>query len=181
MGKAICIYCASSQNVAEAYFDGARQMGEALARRGHSLVYGGGKVGLMGVLADAVLENGGKVVGVIPEKLVDLELAHEGATELVVTSGMHERKATMAERADAFVALPGGFGTFEEITEVIAHHQLEYHAKPCIILNQNGFFDHLVAMFDHAHSEGFISSEHRKSCMITTSVIKTLDMIEDFK
>lgn len=180
MNKTICVYCSSSNHIPQSYIETARELGAEMARRGHSLVYGGGRVGLMGVLAEALLAAKGNVVGVIPVALRTPELAHEGVTELIVTRDMHERKATMARRSDAFVALPGGFGTFEEITEIVAHRQLRIHRKPCVILNLNGYFDSLLAQFERAFKEGFVGEEHRENYYAAATVAETLDFIEHF-
>jgi uncharacterized protein (TIGR00730 family) len=157
----ICVYCGSSNRVEDRWREVARQVGRTLAGRGIDVVYGGGSVGLMGEVADAALDAGAKVIGVIPEKLQDLELGHDGVTELVVVQTMHERKMAMAERADAFIALPGGWGTLEEIFEVTTWTQLEYHRKPVGLLNAHGYYDHLVAFLSHAADLGFIRDEHR--------------------
>jgi len=137
-------------------------MGEALARRGLGLVYGGGRVGLMGVVADAALAAGGEVIGVIPRALSGPELAHAGLSDLRVVGSMHERKALMAELSDAFIALPGGYGTFEEFCEVLTWTQLGLHRKPCGILNVEGYYDPLLALFDHAAAEQFVKPIHRR-------------------
>jgi uncharacterized protein (TIGR00730 family) len=158
--------------------DAARELGEGIAQRGHRLVYGGGKVGLMGEVALAVLAHGGHVTGVIPEALRDLELALESADKMIVTRDMYERKATMARLADAFIALPGGFGTLEEISEIIAHRLLSVHEKPCVILNLNGFYDALLAQFDRFSDEGFADETHRYQYHETRSVPETLDLLE---
>ena len=134
-------------------------MGRALGERGIGVVYGAGGIGLMGVLADAVLENGGEITGVIPDKLMDMEVAHEGITELRVVRTMHERKALMAELSDGFIALPGGLGTLEETMEMITWLQLGYHAKPVGLLNIRGYYDPLLAFFRHMNEEGFISEK----------------------
>jgi len=136
-------------------------MGEALAQRGISLVYGGGNVGLMGLVADAALAAGGEVIGVIPEALVAKEIAHQGLTQLQVVGSMHERKALMAELSDTFVALPGGYGTFEEFCEVLTWAQLGLHSKPCGLLNIEGYYNHLIALFNHGVTEQFVHPEHR--------------------
>lgn len=159
--KRLCVFCGSNTGSDRAYEDAAREMGTTLARRGIALVYGGGRVGLMGALADAALAAGGSVIGVIPSALARLEIAHDGLTELHVVGTMHERKALMAERSDAFAALPGGFGTLEELFEVVTWSQLGLHAKPCGLLNINGYFDPLRALIDRAVGDAFIRPEHR--------------------
>ena len=159
--RRVCIFCGSSNGARDVYVEAARAMGAALARRRIGLVFGGGRIGLMGVVADAVLAAGGEVIGVIPEALVAKELAHNGLSDLRVVGSMHERKALMAELADAFVALPGGYGTFEEFCEVVTWAQLGFHRKPCGLLNVDGFYEPLLAFFDHAVAEGFVRPGHR--------------------
>jgi len=156
----VCVYCGSSRGD-DRYVRAAREMGTTLAERGIGLVYGGGRVGLMGEVADAALAAGGEVIGVIPKKLEGLELAHRGLTELLVVDNMHQRKHQMAEHADAFVAMPGGFGTLEELFEVTTWTQLNDHIKPVGVLNVDGFYDPLLSMVAHAADEGFIRGVHR--------------------
>ena len=158
----ICVFCGSQAGANDLYRQTATDMGQLLALRGYGLVYGGGHVGLMGVIADAVLASGGEVIGVIPESMVARELAHTGVTRLDVVPGMHERKARMAALADAFIALPGGYGTLEELFEVITWAQIGLHRKPIGLLNVAGYFDALKALVEHAITEGFIRSEHRR-------------------
>lgn len=157
----VCVFCGSSSGARPEYADAARETGRALVERGIELVYGGGKVGLMGIVADAVLEAGGRAVGVIPEALMAREVGHAGLSELHVVETMHQRKALMADLADGFVALPGGFGTYEEFCEVLTWSQLGIHPKPCGLLNVSGFYDPLLALFDHAVREGFVRPGHR--------------------
>src|ERR1039457_3160410 len=159
--KRICIFCGSSRGIRPEYLAAAEEMGRELVRRNIGLVYGGGNVGLMGIIADAVLRAGGEAVGVIPENLMAREVGHTGLTKLDVVCSMHERKAQMADLSDAFVALPGGFGTLEEFCEVVTWTQLGLHAKPCGILNVLGFYSPLLAMFDHAVVERFLKPENR--------------------
>lgn len=161
-----CVFCGSSAGRRTAYADAARVLGAVLASRGIGVVYGGGKVGLMGIVADAALAGGGCVIGVIPQRLRTVELAHEGLTELRVVDSMHTRKALMADLADGFIALPGGFGTFEELLEITTWGQLRLHAKPIGVLNIAGYFDPLLAMLDHAVSEGFLRREHRDVLLV---------------
>ncbi len=160
--KRICVYCGSNSGSRPAYAEAARELGALLAQRDLGLVYGGGRVGLMGILADAVLAAGGSVIGVIPEALVAREVAHLGLKDLRVVASMHERKALMVELADAFIALPGGFGTLEEFCEVLTWAQLGLHRKPHGLLNVAGFYDPLLAFFDHAVTENFIRPAHRR-------------------
>lgn len=156
-------------------------MGEALALRGISLVYGGGNVGLMGIVADAALAAGGEVIGVIPKALVDKEIAHRGLTDLRVVGSMHERKALMAELSDAFVALPGGYGTFEEFCEVLTWAQLGIHQKPCGLLNIEGYYDRLIAFFDHAVGEAFLRPQHRSLVLKEQEPMLLLDILAGYQ
>ena len=156
----VCVFCGSSTGSRPDYAEAARRVGTALAKEGIGLVYGGGRVGLMGVVADAALAIGGRVVGVIPGPLATAEVAHGGLSELHVVTGMHERKAMMADAADAFLTLPGGIGTFEELFEVVTWAALGIHAKPIGLLNVSGYFDPLLAMLRHAVAEGFVRPEH---------------------
>jgi uncharacterized protein (TIGR00730 family) len=158
----ICVFCGASPGRETAYAALAASVGAGLASRGIHVVYGGGRLGLMGALADAALAAGGQVIGVIPRGLVGRELAHQGVTELRIVESLHERKALMAELADGFIALPGGLGTLEELAEVASWAQLELHAKPIGLLGHAGYWDSLLAWLDHAVAEGFISSEHRR-------------------
>ncbi len=159
--RRIGVFCGASPGVAPAYLELARSVGHGLAVRGIGVVYGGGRVGLMGAVADAALAAGGEVIGVIPKGLVDRELAHPGLTELHVVGTLHERKARMAERADAFIALPGGLGTLEELAEVASWAQLQLHAKPIGLLEVDGFWASLRGWLDHAVDEGFVLPAHR--------------------
>jgi uncharacterized protein (TIGR00730 family) len=159
--KRICVFCGSSPGSRPEYAEAARQMGRTLAEGGLGLVYGGGRVGLMGIVADAVMQAGGEVIGVIPDALLRREVGHGGVTDLRVVGSMHERKAMMADLSDGFVAMPGGYGTFEEFCEVITWSQLGIHPKPCGLLNVAGFYAPLLAMFDHALAEGFVRAQHR--------------------
>src|SRR5205085_5644224 len=154
--RRVCVFCGASSGRSPAYAEGARSFGAALAGRGLGLVYGGGRVGLMGAVADAALAGGGEVVGVIPQELVDRELAHGGLTELRVVGSLHERKAVMAELADGFVALPGGFGTLDELMEQLTWSQLGLHAKPVALLDVEGYWRPLIALARHATDEGFV-------------------------
>jgi uncharacterized protein (TIGR00730 family) len=160
--RSICVFCGASTGHDPRYAAAATLSGETLARRGIRLVYGGGRLGLMGALADAALAAGGEVVGVIPRGLVDRELAHPGLTELVIVDTLHERKAEMARRSEAFIALPGGLGTLEELAEVLSWAQLDLHAKPIGLLDVGGYFDSLGMFLDHAVGEGFVAERHRR-------------------
>jgi uncharacterized protein (TIGR00730 family) len=159
--KSICVFCGSNCGSRPEYGEAADCLGRLLAKRDISLVYGGGKVGLMGKVADAVLGAGGKVIGVIPQALVLKEIAHDGLTELRVVNSMHERKALMAELADGFIALPGGFGTLDEFCEILTWAQLGLHHKPCGVLNVNGYYDHFLQLLDQAVGDQFLRSLHR--------------------
>jgi len=162
MSKRICVFCGSSPGARPGYAQAAISLGRHLAAKKIGVVYGGGKVGLMGALANAVLETGGDVIGVIPQALLQKELAHPGLSDLRVVASMHERKALMAELSDAFIALPGGYGTFEEFCEVLTWTQLGLHRKPCGILNVEGYYDRLLSLFDHAVAERFVHPVHRR-------------------
>ena len=154
----LCVYCGSSGAVDRLYREAARVLGESLAAADIELVFGGGRIGLMGVLADAVLAGGGRVVGVIPERLCDAELAHQGASELVITAGMHDRKRVMAERADAFAVLPGGIGTLDEMFEMLTWRQLGLHDKPIFLVDVAGYWLPLRALLDHIEAQRFAAS-----------------------
>jgi uncharacterized protein (TIGR00730 family) len=162
MIRSICVFCGASPGRDARYAAAATLTGATLARRGIRLVYGGGRLGLMGAVADAALAAGGEVIGVIPRGLVDRELAHPGLTDLRIVDTLHERKAEMADLADAFVALPGGLGTLEELAEVLSWAQLDLHAKPIGLLDVDGFFGALEAFLDHAVAEGFVAERHRR-------------------
>jgi uncharacterized protein (TIGR00730 family) len=156
----LCVYCGSSPGIRPAYAEAARRVGLAIGKRGSGLVYGGGRLGLMGVVADAVLEAGGRVVGVIPDPLATVELAHDALTELHVVPGMHERKALMARVASGFLTLPGGIGTYEEFFETLTWAALGLHAKPVGLLNVDGYFDPLLRLLDHGVAEQFVRPAH---------------------
>lgn len=158
--KRICVFCGSNFGLDAAYREAAQSLGRTLVRRQIGLVYGGGSVGLMGTIADAVLQTGGEVIGVIPKALATRELLHTGLTDLRVVESMHERKALMSELADGFIAMPGGLGTLEELLEILTWAQLGIHQKPCGVLNVLGYYDPLVAFLDHSVRHGFVRSEH---------------------
>jgi uncharacterized protein (TIGR00730 family) len=160
--RRICIFCGSSLGNRPVYRAAAERMGRLLVDRGLELVYGGGNIGLMGVIADTVLGRGGKVIGVIPESLMAKEVGHRGLTELRVVSSMHERKAVMSDLSDGFIALPGGFGTLEEFSEVVTWSQLGLQSKPCGLLNVERYYDPLLELFDHAVREGFLNTANRR-------------------
>ncbi len=179
--KRICAFCGSSPGRRPAYRDVARRLGTLLAARGVGLVYGGGRVGLMGAIADAALDAGGEVIGVIPERLATRELAHTGLTRLDVVASMHERKARMAELADAFVALPGGLGTLEETAEILTWSQLGLHAKACGLLDVEGYWRSLVGLLDHAVDERFLSPEHRAMLVVEREPEALLERLEAWR
>lgn len=177
--KLIALYCGSRFGNNPIYKEKAIYLAESIAEKGFGIVYGGASIGLMGQVADSVIQQGGEVVGVIPEFMLDYEVAHSTLTELHVVKTMHERKAMMAERASAFVALPGGLGTFEEILEIATWGQLNQHQKPMIIYNVNGFYNHLIAQLDHAVHEGFLPPQHRAKIIICEHADQILNAIKD--
>lgn len=164
--RAICVFCGSSPGANPVYAEAAMALGRSMAQAGLQLVYGGGAVGLMGVVADAALAAGGEVIGIIPQSLQDSEIGHPGLTRLEVVSGMHARKARMAELSDAFIALPGGLGTLEELFEVWTWGQLGYHAKPLGLLEVNGFYGKLIGFLDHLVDERFVREQHRNMLQV---------------
>jgi uncharacterized protein (TIGR00730 family) len=179
--KRVCVFCGSSAGTRPVYAEAARAMGRLLAERGIGLVYGGGRVGLMGEVADAVLAAGGEVTGVIPRGLMEREVGHRGLTTLHVTGTMHERKALMVDLSDGFVALPGGYGTLDELCEALTWSQLGIHARPCGILNVDGYFDALLALFDHAAREGFVREAHRRLVLEASQPAALLDAMAGFQ
>lgn len=175
---AICVFCGSSPGNRPEYLALARQLGTALAQREHTLVYGGGRVGLMGALADAALAAGGRVTGVIPQFLLDKEAGHTGLSELHVVTTMAERKLLMGDLSDAFVALPGGIGTMDELFEAWTWAQLELQRKPCALLNHAGYYDALVAFLDHMTAEGFLRPRHSAALLVDTDLEQLLSKLE---
>lgn len=175
--KRLCVFCGSSVGAPPRYAEEARVLGRLLVRRGWGLVFGGGHIGLMGVLADAVLQAEGEAVGVIPQALVDRELAHPGVTDLRIVGSMHERKALMADLSQAFVALPGGYGTADEFFEMLTWAQLKIHAKPIGLLNTGDFFDPLLAWIDRAVADGFIKPAYRQLIKVENEVERLLDRV----
>ena len=177
--KSVCVFCGANAGNRPLLAETARAMGEALARRGVTLVFGGGRVGLMGAVSAAARAAGGRVVGVIPAALQKKELAYEGSdlSELIVVRSMHERKARMAELSDGFIALPGGYGTFEEICEMITWAQLGIHRKPCGVVNVDGYFDGLLGQFDRAVTEGLLKAPHRGLVVAAPNPEKLLDLM----
>jgi len=177
----VCVFCGSSQGVRADYAAAARRLGEQMVARDMGLVYGGGRVGLMGVIADEVLSRGGRVAGVIPHALMAREQGHEGVTELHRVESMHERKALMADLADAFVAMPGGLGTLEELFEVVTWAQLGIHPKPCALLNVSGYFDPLIEFLDHQVTEGFVRPDNRSLILVEEEVGALLDRLVTYR
>ncbi len=176
--KSLCVFCGSSPGRSERVREIARALGVELAKRDITLVFGGGRVGLMGVVTDAALEAGGKVIGVLPKFLATEEVPHDRLTELFLVDTMHQRKAMMAEKSDAFIALPGGHGTLDELIEIITWAQLGLHKKPIGVVNIDGFFDHLIKFFDRATEDGFIHPSHRGAITIADDFHTLLDAFE---
>ncbi|PXW22673.1 LOG family protein [Paraburkholderia caballeronis] len=179
--KAVCVYCGSSMGASPVYAEAAKAFGRALVAANLGLVYGGGKVGLMGVIADEVMAAGGRAIGVIPELLVDKEVGHNGLSELHVVPDMHHRKKMMADLSDAFVALPGGAGTLEELFEVYTWAQLGYHHKPVAVLNIDGFYDPLISLLTHTVSEGFMRQTYFDLLQIDTDPAKLIGKLQSYR
>jgi uncharacterized protein (TIGR00730 family) len=179
--RRVCVYAGSNPGSDPAYAEAAAAFAATMAERGIGLVYGGGKVGLMGVLADTMLARGGEAIGVMPQSLIDREIGHPGLTELKVVDSMHERKALMAELSDAFVAVPGGIGTLEELIEVYTWSQLGIHDKACGVLNVKGYYDHLAALLDHAVAEGFLRPQHRAVLSVASEPVELLDRLAAYE
>lgn len=179
--KTLCVYCGSNPGLLPEYCNAAKHLGHEMADRGIGLVYGGASVGVMGAVADAVLEAGGKAIGVIPHSLATKEVSHDGLDELLVVDSMHERKAKMAELSDGFIALPGGWGTIEEIFEMLTWAQLGFHAKPCGLLNVSGYYDHLFAFLDHAIEQRFVKEEYRPMIIMEESPEILLDRFNSYQ
>lgn len=179
MTLSLCVYCGSRDGLDPAHLASAREVGRQIGQRGWRLVYGGGSTGLMGAVADAALSAGAKVVGVIPERLIQRELGHGGVTDLQVVDSMHERKHRMAMQADAFIALPGGIGTMEEIFEVWTWRQLGYHRKPLALLNVAGYYDELLRFIDRSRDSGFLWPDVQELLLVDTDTTALLDRLED--
>jgi uncharacterized protein (TIGR00730 family) len=177
----ICVYCGSSPGRLPEYSDAARMLGHELAARKLGLVYGGASVGVMGAVADAILEKGGEAIGVIPYALATREVAHSGLDDLFVVDSMHERKAKMAELSDGFIALPGGWGTIEEIFEMLTWAQLGFHQKPCGLLNIAGYYDQLFAFLEHAIDQRFVREEYRPMIMMEETASDLLDRYQQYQ
>lgn len=176
--KWIGVFCASMNGAKPEYLAAARELGTGIADRGYGLVYGGASIGAMGALADAALAAGGEVVGVIPDVIMDLEVGHPGLTELLVVRTMHERKALMASRVDAFIALPGGYGTLDEFIEIVTWAKLRIHTKPCVLVNVGGFYDGLIEFLDRCVSEGFLKQKDRDLTRVVSNAKEALEVIE---
>jgi uncharacterized protein (TIGR00730 family) len=177
----LCIFSGSNSGNRPAYLDAARQLGAGLAKAGIGVVYGGASVGLMGAMANAALEQGGEVIGIIPQSLVDKEISHTGLADLRIVGSMHERKAMMSQLSDGFVALPGGLGTLEELFEVWTWAQLGHHQKPCAVLNVEGFYQGLLSFLDQVVDEAFIKKQHRDMLVVASGVEELLAAIRDYR
>lgn len=175
--KRICVYCGANSGNDPAFAEAAKDLGRLLAQNDFELVYGGGRIGLMGTVADSVLKEGGKVIGVIPQLLVDKEQAHQGVTELRIVNDMHERKAAMAAFSDGFIALPGGFGTLEELFEIITWGQIGYHEKPLVLVNINGFYNHLDLFVKNAMDAGLIRREYSRLWKVASTPEEALRLL----
>lgn len=179
--RSLCVYCGSSRGAKPEYMETARAFGQQLAERGITLVYGGGNVGLMGAVADGALDAGGRVIGVIPHALIEMEVAHSALTELYAVDDMHARKAKMAELSDAFVALPGGIGTLEEIFEVLTWNQLHLHTKACALLNIAGYYDSMCAFLRNMVTERFLRQENLDTLLVETDPIALLERLAQYE
>ncbi len=177
MTRSVCVFCGSAPGARPSYSRAAEELGRALAERSITLVYGGGRLGLMGIVADAALEAGGRVIGVIPRMLIERELAHPGLTRQHVVTTMHERKTLMAEMSDGFVGLPGGMGTFDELVEIVTWAQLGLHAKPVILANIDDYFSAMYGMLDYAVQEGFVTAESRARWRNADSVTRVMQIL----
>lgn len=179
--KKICVYCGSSPGEGNHYSAAAEGLADELVARGLGLVYGGASVGVMGAIANAVMQRGGYVLGIIPDALMRKEIGNDHLSELRVVSSMHERKAAMAEAADGFIALPGGMGTLEEIFEILTWAQLGFHHKPCALLNVNGYYDHLITFLDHTVAQGFLRQSHRELLQVYDTPAALLDGFANYQ
>lgn len=179
--KRICVFCGSSVGSNEIYKTEAARLGKVLADQQIELVYGGGNVGLMGIIADSILENGGVCIGVIPKSIADLEIAHKQLTQLHIVDSMHERKLLMGELSDAFIAMPGGFGTLDELSEVLTYNQLRIYDKPMGLLNTEGYFNGLLKFFNHAVNENFVREEHRNNIIVSNDPSELISQLKDYE
>lgn len=180
-GKAITVYCASNPNVSQVYFEVARELGTLIAESGASLVYGGTNSGLMGAVADAILDAGGSLIGVIPMLIHSMGITHSRLTEEILTDGMRERKAIMEQRADAFIALPGGYGTLEELFEVLTLRQLGYHSKPIVLLNINNYYDPILTMLQSAVEQKFMKPAFFEFLKVATTPLESLEYLAGYQ
>lgn len=179
--QSICVFCGSNAGKSEVYAGATRALARAIVGQGLKLVYGGGNIGLMGVLAETALAAGGHVIGVTPRRLLEKEVVHTGLTELKVVDSMHERKALMAELSDGFIVLPGGLGTFEETFEVLTWAQLGFHRKPCGLLNVSGYYNELMAFLDHAVTERFLKPEHRAMVLVENDPDSLIEQLKTYR
>ncbi len=179
--KNICVYCGSSPGKSKAFVESAKALGKELVKRDIGLIYGGASVGVMGEVADAVLSEGGKVTGIIPQFFVDKEVAHHELTDLIIVSSMHERKTLMAEMSDGFIALPGGYGTIEEIFEILTWSQLGFHQKPCSLLNIEGYYNDLISFVDNTVEQQFVKDVHRSMLLVESTPNKLLDLMTTYQ
>ncbi|MFP4168212.1 MAG: TIGR00730 family Rossman fold protein [Desulfonatronovibrionaceae bacterium] len=178
--KSICVYCGSSPGARPDYIEAARELGKEMGRRDIGLVYGGASIGVMGAIADSVLESGGTVTGVIPRALMDKEISHGGLTRLKLVETMHERKMAMAKAADGFIALPGGLGTIEELFEILTWSQLRLHQKPCAVMEVSGYFQYLLRFLRHAEEEEFVKPAHRGMLITGNDPAEVLNKMADY-
>lgn len=179
--QTICVFCGSAPGLKHEYAGGARELGCVLAKQNINLVYGGGRVGLMGMVADAALAAGAKVTGIIPRSLADKEIAHQGLTDLRIVTTMHERKAMMSELSDGFIAMPGGFGTLEELFEVVTWAQLGIHTKPFGLLNVAGYYDGLISFLDHSVEQGFVPQRHREMIIVSDEAEELVELLKAYR
>ena len=177
----VCVFCVSADGADPLYAHTAKELGEQIAASGMALVFGGATVGLMGIVADAAIAGGAEVIGVMPEVLMDREIAHRGITHFHVVTTMHERKALMYQHADAFIALPGGYGTLDEFIEIVTWAQLKIHQKPCILINTNGYYDGFLAFLDHAASQGFLKPENRRLIQLAEDAASALSIVQSHR
>ncbi len=179
--KAICVFCSSSESLDKKHYEIAKELGKLIAKSGYNLVHGGGKIGLMGVISEAVQSNGGKVIGVLPERLNIEGIASETDDEIIITKDMADRKTEMRKRSEAFIALPGGFGTIEEILEVITLKQLKYHTKPIVIINSDDFYEPLLQMFEQFYKQSFAKEDFKKYYFVAKEPSEAITYINNYK
>ncbi len=179
--KRICVFCGSSMGSKEIYKIKAKELGKSFLKNGLTLIYGGANVGLMKILADTVLRERGEVIGVMPRSLVEKEVAHLGLSKMHITESMQERKVIMAEMSDAFIAMPGGLGTLDELAEMLTYNQLRIHDKPIGLLNVDGYFDHLLKFLDHAVEERYVRKEHRRNIIVDDNIDSLIEKLNNYK